>query len=135
MTELRLQRARVERLLKRWAGPLSLSAWHLEHHFVTNPDDIPSESGKTGDVVVPAALTDVSWEYAHGSIVWNLPVLHHMSEEQLELCVVHELMHVLVNEMRADGRSQQTAHVNGLPHEERVCTMLARAFIATRALT
>lgn len=48
-----------------------------------------------------------------------------MSDEEIEYVVVHELMHVFLNEMREQGQQ----------HEERVATLLAKAFLWVRDQT
>jgi len=44
-----------------------------------------------------------------------------MENDQIEMTIVHELCHALVNEMRKDG----------IDHEERTVTALTKAFLWT----
>jgi len=112
------QRRRVERLWKAWHGRLGMYGWDIrrtyhEGDFITQ-DGLPS-----GPAV---AVTSVDWRYKHGSIAWNLVEVAKLDDERLEYCVVHEIMHVWLHEMRT----------RGLDHEERVATELAWAFLRTQ---
>jgi len=66
------------------------------------------------------------WRYMMFEIWVNLPPLRELSEETIEHMVVHECMHVFLNELRIEGSEQ---HNN---HEERVATMLENAFLYVR---
>jgi hypothetical protein len=54
-----------------------------------------------------------------------MPRVLELSDEDLERCVVHELVHVFLNEARENGE-------DWLDHEERVASTLAQAFIWLR---
>ena len=58
-----------------------------------------------------------------GSILLNGKVLDGMTPQQIERIAVHELCHILVNEMRESE----------MCHEERVVTMLTKAFLWVEA--
>jgi len=55
----------------------------------------------------------VDWRYMTYTIDVNLPVMRGMNKCEIERFVVHELMHVVLDELNADK-----------DHEERVVTML-----------
>ena len=65
------------------------------------------------------ALCESSWRYMESTITFNLKNLQTFSEKEIEAVVVHEFMHVFLNEMRAKG----------IDHEERVASMLQKAFM------
>lgn len=65
-----------------------------------------------------AATCTASWEYRQAQITFNMPLLAAKKEEEIEEIIVHEMVHVLVNEMREKG----------IKHEERVVTELTWAF-------
>lgn len=65
---------------------------------------------------------DADWRYQRFTISVNLPEATKLTECKLENAIVHELMHVFLNEMREPG----------LDHEERVATMLQSAFMWVR---
>lgn len=81
------------------------------------------------------AYCDADWRYLHASIVFSVPKLAEKFDQgqpknpsEIRELVVHELMHVLLNEMREYDKSDHTGTVG---HEERVATRLARAFTYT----
>ena len=47
-----------------------------------------------GDQVI--ATTEAHWEYRQATITWNLEQVMELSDTELELVVVHELVHVLL---------------------------------------
>lgn len=62
------------------------------------------------------------WRYQDATITIALHKLREMNKYQIEGLIVHELMHVFLNEMREEG----------LDHEERVATNLQKAFMWVR---
>jgi hypothetical protein len=64
----------------------------------------------------------VDWRYMEATIHCSMPALATLDDETLEEMFVHELMHIMVNEMRSD------AGTNSIDHEERVCQTLALGF-------
>jgi hypothetical protein len=63
-----------------------------------------------------------NWKYMESHIVLSMRKLRDFDKEQIEKTIVHELMHVMLNEMREDG----------IEHEERVATSLQKAFFWVR---
>lgn len=99
---------------RRWRPLLGLEAWDITLEFYDDRyEDYES-----------AARTTVRWEYASATVQFYVPAcLGHDIDE----LVVHELCHVIVNEMRDDS-SGALIH-DTVMHEERVCTMLTRALL------
>lgn len=114
------QKNRVRRILKRWLDPLLLTEWEIRLAFsegaFVSPDGAPSEDA--------VATCHVMWQYRRATITFNLGCVAEQDDEELELTVVHEAAHVLINEMRDDREGE-------LDHEERVASTLARAFLFT----
>lgn len=75
--------------------------------------------GNGDNVVVARSICD--WRYATCTLQINEPELLEMNKRDAEFVIVHELCHALVNEMREEG----------IDHEERVVTGLAKAFLWT----
>ena len=71
------------------------------------------------------ALCETDWRYMESVITFNVSHLSGMDENTIEVTVVHELMHVFLNEMREQG----------IDHEERVATMLQKAFMWVKGAT
>lgn len=111
-----MKRRTAKRLIQeyatRWVKILGLVTWDLSFRCEDGTID-PS----TGETV--AGETNVSWKYENAVITFYPDVLKDMTEDEIEKLVVHELMHVFLNEMREDG----------IDHEERVATMLSKAFL------
>jgi hypothetical protein len=66
-----------------------------------------------------AACCKAKWEYRHATIRFAVETVEAMDERELDECVVHELMHCLLNELREEDFD--------LKHEERVTTDLTCA--------
>jgi hypothetical protein len=111
-----MKRKKVESLIQEyavwWTKVLGLGHWDLS--FKCADGTIEPASGDT-----VAGEANVSWKYENAVITFYPDVLKDMSEDEIEKLVVHELMHVFLNEMREEG----------IDHEERVATMLAKAFL------
>jgi len=120
------QRARIQALIEQWHAPLGLKWWTVTHAYGRSIEDMPVDSPQgTGSDVL--AKCQVDWEYLRARVTWNLQNVADCDDEYLEKAFVHECMHIIVNEMRF--------HDEDLKHEERVCTVLANAFLWTRGET
>ena len=106
-------RKRFQAVLDKWLKPLGLLWWHIDvfYHRET-PKSFKKKRGVT------AAKVIARWKYMEAAIYVNTPAIPGMDDEELDRVVIHELCHILVNEMR-----EAEMH-----HEERVCTRLAQAF-------
>jgi predicted SprT family Zn-dependent metalloprotease len=60
------------------------------------------------------AECDTSWKYFTATIDFNYVQLKDMEEKEIEKIIIHELLHVVLNEMREEG----------VEHEERVTSHL-----------
>ena len=74
------------------------------------------EGGLTSD-----AICSAHWEYMDHVITFNLTNMQIMTDEEIEITVVHELMHIFLNEMQSDSVD--------IDHEERVASSLQKAFM------
>ncbi len=109
----------VKTAFAKWIPRLGL-AWHdIEIVYYDDPQEIINRFRiiDTGEMV-PATVT-AQWMYADAKISINLPAFEFIESFNIERVVVHELCHILVNEMR-EGE---------LHHEERVVTGLTKAFL------
>lgn len=108
----------VKAAFAKWIPRLGLAWWDLTIVYYDDPQEIINrfriiESGE----MVPATVT-AQWMYADAKISVNLPAFEYIDDADIERVIVHELCHILVNEMR-EGE---------LHHEERVVTVLTKAF-------
>jgi hypothetical protein len=108
----------IRAAFEKWVTRLGLGWWRVDVVYYDDPTEIVSRFREDGGGQrIIAAHVTADWRYAEACISVNLPAWVEMSEDQIERAVVHELMHVLVNEMR-EGE---------MHHEERVVTQLTKA--------
>lgn len=108
----------IRAAIKKWLKPLGLLWWHINIHFYDDPNEVLRIFGDRGENRACFAITTVDWQYGTATIEFNLLAAEGMQPDHIEEAVVHELCHILVNEMR-EGE---------IHHEERVVTSLQRAF-------
>lgn len=112
--EVRAQQRRVNKLVKEWKDKLWLNGWFITTAFVETWEDykepIPSET------LACVPHDECLWEYMQATIVFHLGNAAKQSDDDLKEAVIHELLHVVVNEMREAD----------IKHEERVVTILTR---------
>lgn len=95
---------------KHWFG---LSDWKIDLHFHTWLG-----VGESGNLAV-ARVENCSWEYQSASIQVDLSKLADMKASKIGEVVIHELLHIVVNEMREGS----------IKHEERVVTHLTNCVL------
>jgi len=116
--EYRKQKKRIQRFIDRWAAPLGMKWWEITYAWHDEPyvgED--AVGGRT-----PAARTLVDWDYRRATIHFYLPDCEGESDRHMEDVVIHEFMHVLLNEMR-----QWKDASDALAHEERTAVSLVQA--------
>lgn len=119
------QRKRLLKLADEWVRPIGLGWWKVKLDFdregVSFKDSMHEENGfRSGS----AARCFPDWRYSMATIIFNMPEIVHHSDNELEFVFVHELMHIFLHEMREGANVRKQ-----LPHEERVATALAKAFV------
>ena len=77
-----------------------------------NIRDYLGESTTQGHCTV--ARCDTSWKYFTADLDFSYVQLKDMEEKEIEKIIIHELLHIVVNEMQESG----------LEHEERVVSHL-----------
>lgn len=113
------ERRRLRKLAKRWYHVLGLDEWRLRTEYV---DGALVVDGQLDDAV---AITITRWQYRHAVISWNLQKVAESTNREVEQFFLHEAMHVLLNEMRAE-------HDGDVDHEERVATTLSFVLMRLR---
>lgn len=128
--EFEAQQARIVTLEQRWFEPLGLKAWKINTVFVRS--DFTMDGEPAADTL---ATAKTSSEYMMATISWNMPVVIDHDDRELERIFLHEMMHVMVNEMRPSRMNDdinRALKAEDSWHEERVATMLGNAFLWTR---
>jgi len=108
----------IDQAFKKWVERLGLMWWDVDVHFYDDPGEIVRLFRQADNEDVVAAFVDSNWMYAHAKISINLPAFDEMEPREIEKIILHELIHILLNEMRQGE----------LHHEERVVTGLTKAF-------
>jgi len=110
----------LKELFSVWIPRLGLGWWDINIRYYDDPEEVLQRFGSTdaADHLV-AARTYTHWMYGKATIDVNLHAMRELTRDELKTIVVHELCHILVNEMR-EGE---------LHHEERVVTGLTKAFL------
>lgn len=124
------QKARIIALEQRWFGVLGLAAWKINTEFIRG--DFTSDGQPAPETLATAKTHS---QYMLATISWNMPIVPDHDDRELERVFLHEMMHVLVNEMRPsreDNAVNRALTEEDAWHEERVCTMLGNAFLWTR---
>lgn len=113
---------KIKKICNKWIYRLGLRWWEVEVHYVEDPQDV-IDIFKTNDNEIVIGRTYVDWKYMSANVYLNIPSMLNMTHNQIERIIVHELLHILVNEMREDG----------IDHEERVVTLLTKAVFWIKA--
>lgn len=110
----------VKKYLDKWIEPLGLGWWEI---IVIYYNHLPKTKQATGyDDPRVAARCNADWRYGKAYLEVSMREFSNMDEHTAEVVIIHELTHILVNEMRAGN----------IDHEERVVTTLTKAFMWTR---
>ena len=130
--EFEKQRQRIIKLRDRWSDNLGLGRWEITQVF--NRDTEQMKDADNSPDPKALAMTRTRWMYLTATVQWNMQHLDEYSDQELERIYVHEMMHILVNEMRPwivddEGKADDMAARVSLFAEERVCTQLAQAFL------
>ena len=117
------QQARVQKYIDKWLKPMGLGYWDLSFKWFRGPFiDGNGVYNKNR-----LACVAVDWRYLHGSISFDLIAVAECTDEFLERAVVHELVHVITQELQVNDSSWQAQW-------EWVTEMLAKAFMWTNEL-
>ena len=110
MTQRSLQRHILQRA-RYWQKQLQLTHWNIKHNFA---DD---ELSPGPDLTIRATC-NAQWQYLAAVMGWNLRALGDLTPDELDNVIVHELMHIHLDEMCDVSKDEA--------HEERVVETLAR---------
>jgi len=110
---------KIKEIFEKWSYLLGLRWWEVALTFSKEKSDFNKDDGSR-----VLAKTWSDWRYMKATILINYREIKLLDLEEIEKIIVHELCHVLVNEMREGDIS----------HEERVVTTLTKAFLWTKNL-
>ena len=99
---------RIEQLIKKWKRKLWLGQWRIDVLWEWN--------GIDGEA---AATVNADWKYMIATLKFDLPYCSTLKPDVLLNVIVHELVHLIVNEMREDG----------VDHEERVVSHITSILV------
>lgn len=107
--EFKSVQKRVRGFLEKWKSILPLGTWDITPSYYREPWK-DSEGGSSEAI----AQTFADWRYLHAAIWWYAPKIVDMGNEELERCVVHELMHCLLDCLTqyACGTYSSTTHAD-----------------------
>lgn len=93
---------KITQLINKWLGPAGFGWLRIYVMFERN-------NSPDGEQV--AAATETLWEYREATIYFYLPTCADLTDDQLEIAVVHELCHTLVapiEDMANDDKRART---------------------------
>ena len=108
---------KIDRLMTKWRLPMGIGWWTVHRIYEREYAD---DDNKYGSDCHKGASCSVQYPYKTATIKFFMPALINESKDELERIIVHELTHILVNEMRDFEK--------GIEHEERVVSDLTSAF-------
>ena len=120
---------RIKDLLDIWCFRLGLRWWHIVAEYARDSSEYAAMGS---EVDGSTARTRVMWEYLSATVSFDVSLIAEHNDEQLEYIVLHELSHILVAEMRDCMRCDCGGDKFDIKHEERVVTMIGKAFQWTR---
>ena len=100
--------ALIHKYVIKWKSELFLGMWTISFNL---RDWL---SNDYGNALQTAARCTPRWKYFEAELEFNYLVLKDKKDEDIERIVLHELLHIVVNEMREEG----------IDHEERVVSHL-----------
>ena len=124
--EYRTTRRRIIYFWEKWLLTLGFRHWSITADFLRDKD-VSAEGWEC------LGKCSVGWEYMQAIVTFYVPGLLDKSDKDLEEIVVHEMVHILVNEMRqfAPETLSKEKMDEAMKHEERVVVMITNALLWT----
>lgn len=108
--------ARLLKAAGKWHHILGLDWWHVDYEWAREGIAREDQASVLDNRKV-AGTCQADWKYKDAVITFNVPMFADMSDDDLERVVVHEQVHILVNQMRESG----------IEHEERTVSDITSA--------
>lgn len=119
------QKRRLKKLGAKWLHCLGLGWWKIDAEYDRHGADFPPPQDGWREI----AAVYAKWQFRQARIVWNMPALPRLTDEELETHFVHECGHILICEMRECSTGSETDHLTR--HEERVVIGIVNALFWT----
>lgn len=121
--EFREQKDRIDSIFTAVVEALRMDEWTLKASYINDSCDSEEDGDRT------LAQVNTSWAYREAYINIFVPDMAECTDAEIQSHLIHELMHVAVNEMREwqdadDGNSHSLRRAK--KHEERVVSSLVR---------
>ncbi|MDQ2785021.1 MAG: hypothetical protein M3Y58_08470 [Chloroflexota bacterium] len=118
----------IQAAVVKWKPLMGLGHWEIHTCWYRRENDIPKEFRPRPKRNYRGAKmwVRVDWEYLEAWVNVNLPECVDDDAERLEHIIMHELAHVVVNEMR-EWATHPADHA--MKHEERVVETRALSFM------
>lgn len=121
--EFREQKDRIDSIFTAVVEALRMDEWTLKASYINDSCDSEEDGDRT------LAQVNTSWAYREAYINIFVPDMAQCADAEIQSHLIHELMHVAVNEMREwqdadDGNSHSLRRAKN--HEERVVCSLVR---------
>jgi hypothetical protein len=123
--EVRAEKRRIEAFVTKWIDVLGLGSWQIVRSYTVTPL-APSESFSEGDTAVADVVAH--WEYKRATVRFYLLSTVDAGDDEMEMYVVHELVHCVVCETRA-CQDAGIPREHRVAHEERVVVELTAALL------
>lgn len=107
----------IRKYVEQWVSVTGLAYWHIDILYSSE-----TKEARIGNGNNVAGYCECEWQYQKATITFYPKAMKSLKAEDIERVVVHELMHIFLNEMREDD----------INHEERCATQLQKAFIWVR---
>ena len=104
----------IRKYVNKWVTPMGLGWWNVDVYYHMNKKEARKyfKTKKREWMVLGRTLSE--WEYRTAAVHFNTHALSSCSATEIEKTVVHELVHILVCEMREVTRKHEEAVVVGL---------------------
>lgn len=118
-------------ILDRWLPILGYEHWFVRYRFKRGKHDRDEDTAQGFNCL---AWVDEDWRYMEMGVNISAEVASDLEPEKLHECLVHELVHPMLSELRPSTES-------GIPmsawddHNERVTTVIAKALIRAYHIT
>jgi hypothetical protein len=115
----------LEPIVDRWLETLGLRWWDITLEFCRA--GIPTRDTHDGMPITIYAQVSTRWHYQTAIISLNVPALVELPDRKIEAIIVHECMHIFLNELQHTTDDWSS-------HEEHTASMLAKAVLWARDL-